>query len=156
MPRRAERTRLAHQPQRNRRRDDVADDESSPISPSMPRILVPGRMKATSSSLQGLQPRQPLLTGQRREGRAAEQIESPELRTQVSGISRPLLVDDRAARLRTPEACVGSRPGTSLSGRDDVVVRHGHGWQHCAERRAPGHVLINPDPSQAWRCPLYP
>ena len=96
MPGRAERARLAHQPQRNRRRDDVADHRDQADQPVDAVADIGARQDEgdVEQLRQRLQPRQPLLAGEIAERVGAgipKSIRKPSNcpRRLGSGISRP-------------------------------------------------------------------
>ena len=105
VPGRAQRARLAHQPQRDRGRDDVADHGDQPDQ-AVDAVADIGAGQDEGDIQQfcdGLEPRQPLLAGQIAEriggGMTEVEPQTLELRVQVRlGDFAPLLVDDRAAR----------------------------------------------------------
>src|SRR6185312_6760712 len=116
VPGRSERTRLAHYPQRNRGRDDVADHGDQADQP-VDAVAELGAGYDEGDIQQfgdGIEPRQPLLARQVAEriggGMTEIEPETFELRVQRAfGDFAPLLVDDRAAPGR---ARPGRLPGT--------------------------------------------
>src|SRR4051794_19335816 len=126
VPGRSERPRLAYHPQRNRRRDDVADHGDQADQP-VDAVAEFGTGHDEGDIEQfgdGLEPRQPLLARQiaERIGGGMTEIEPQalELRVQVRlGELAPVLVDDRAAPGRAPP---GRLPGAWTVRRVDIVV----------------------------------
>ena len=102
---------------------------------------MPGRMNATSSNLcDRVEPRQPLLAGQvaERVGAGMVKIEAKALKPagRVSRVSsRPLLIDDGAARLSTAERRAGGASGMGRLAEVNIVVRHGHQMGNAPEKR---------------------
>ena len=127
VPGRAERARLAHQPQRDRGRDEVADHRDQPDQAvDAVADIGAGQDEGDVEQLcDRIEPRQPLLAGQiaERVGARMPEIEPEtfELRAQARvGDFVPVLVDDRATALRArPDE---GRLGAGTLRRKDIVV----------------------------------
>ena len=131
VPGRAERARLAHHPQRNRRRDDVADHRDQADQPvdAVAELGARHDKGDIQQFRQRIEPRQPLLARQVAErigaGMGEIELKSLELRTQARlGDFAPFLVDDRATARRTP--ALRTARSANASGVNDIVVCHGH------------------------------
>src|SRR6202158_1970632 len=131
VPGRAERARLAHQPQRDRRYDDIADhrDQSDNAVDAVADVGAGQDEGDVQKFCQRIEPRQPLLAGEiaERIGVCISEIEAEavKLRPQrFRGDFASLLIDDRAARLRPTERCAGGFSGPRSAAGIDFVVRH--------------------------------
>src|SRR3954451_2632623 len=126
VPGRPERARLPHDPERNRRRDDVADhgDQADQPVDAVADIRAGQDEGDIKQFREGFEPRQPLLARQIAEwiggGMAKIEPQALELRAQARiGYFAPLLVDDRPAPGR---ARPGRRPGARTRRRVDIFV----------------------------------
>ncbi len=136
MPGRAERACLAHQPQRKRGGDEIADHRDQPDDAvDAVADLGAGHDEGDVEQFRHrVEPRQPLLAGEVAERIGAAEIEADaveasalKLRTErFLGDFAALLIDDRAARLCPAKRGAGVLPGTGRMGNQNLFVRHGH------------------------------
>jgi DNA-binding MarR family transcriptional regulator len=124
VPGRAERARLAHQPQRDRGRDEIADhrDQSDQAVDAVADIGAGHDERDIQQLRQRIEPRHPLLAGEIGErvggGIAEIEPEAANLRTQrLRGDFAPLLVDNRAVRLRSAKRSLRPRGGSGRVAR---------------------------------------
>ena len=159
IPRRAQRAGLAHQPQRDRGGDDVADDRDQPDQ-AVDAIadIRAGQDEGDIEQLcDRLDPRHPLLPRQ-----IAERVSLAELEAKLA---KPLLqcfgtdlmavlVDDRPARFGARKTPARAGPGTGSVRSKNVVIGHGHGlwrthWRGGSCRAAPERRAFRSKPQPA-------
>ena len=138
VPGRAQRTGLAHQPQRDRRGDDVADDRDQ-TDQSVDAVADVGAGQDEGDVEQlcdRLEPRDPLLARQMGEWIALPEIEAKLAKSLLKRFGADfmaLLVDDRAARRRA-RGRMRAVPRTGPARSNDIVVGQGQGLEETRRR----------------------
>src|SRR5207237_10422205 len=145
IPRRAERARLAHQPERQRGRDDIADhrDQSDNAVDAVADIGARQDERDVEQPRQRIEPRQPLLAAEIAERISAAKIETKILKALPQRFRwnlAALLVDDRAARLRAAKRRAGVA-GTRGPARFYVAVMHAHQMGNARAIRKLRHAV---------------
>src|SRR5260370_21085367 len=141
--------RLAHQPQRDRGRDEIADhrDQADDAVDAV-ADLGAGQDEGDVQKLRdGVEPRQPLLAGKVAERIGATEIEAKAIRAEVFraevlelgserglGNFAPVLIDDRTARMRPAKMGAGVFPGSRGLGDENLFICHHMGNARCGRK----------------------
>jgi hypothetical protein len=157
--------RLTHQPQRKRGRDEIADhrDQSDDAVDAVADVGTGQHECNVEQSGDGIEPRQPLLTGEmgKRIGAGMAEIEPEAAKLRTEHVRRylaPFLIDNRTDRVRAAEGGSGGAPGASAPGASALgigasagiewVVRHGHQMGNARSQRKLRRAATS------YRCPL--
>ena len=131
VPGRAKRAGLAHQPQRDRRRDDVADhrDQADQAVDAVADIGARQDEGDVEQFRQRLEPRQPLLAGEiaERVGAGSSEVELKAARMADAAPRRGFRAPPGRSQAHGPSRRLGAGTfGAGAVRRKDVVVWHGH------------------------------